>query len=84
MLSTIVTKLEADGTPMWLVAWSFTFSIVECNAEHFAGHCTVKLSSQLKGFFQGLWFVLYHTVIVVSKGMGRFLSFDMLIFEFPA
>ena len=35
MLSTIVTKLEADGTPMRLIAWSFTLSVVECDAKHF-------------------------------------------------
>ena len=35
LLSTIVTKLEADGAPMRLIAWSFTFSVVECDAKHF-------------------------------------------------
>ena len=35
MVSRIMSKLETDGAPMWLVAASIALAIVERNAKHF-------------------------------------------------
>ena len=51
VLSTIVSKLEADGAPMRLIAWSFTFSIVECDAKHFCLTWYVELIYSIKTLF---------------------------------
>ena len=68
VLSTIVTKLEADGAPMRLIAWSFTFSVVECDAKHFCLTWYNEIIYSIKTVFQSSWFVLYFTDLVVPRG----------------
>ena len=81
MLSTIVTKLEADGTPMRLIAWSFTFSVVECNAKHFCLTSYNDIFYSIKTAFSKLAvrcvIVLYFTDMVVSKGWVDFKALEL-------